>query len=102
MARGLSTEEGQTRRAAPDRLNDSRAPSVRRLHYPPPRQLVNNTAKTACFFFFSSRRRHTRCSRDWSSDGVLFRSQPTMTIMALAFRAADRITALAKRGELGA
>src|SRR5687768_17651586 len=25
-------------------------------------------------FFFSSRRRHTRCSRDWSSDGVLFRS----------------------------
>src|SRR4030043_693455 len=22
----------------------------------------------ACFFFFSSRRRHTRCSRDWSSD----------------------------------
>src|SRR6266436_4880188 len=23
---------------------------------------------TICFFFFSSRRRHTRCSRDWSSD----------------------------------
>src|SRR2546429_9954876 len=23
---------------------------------------------TLCFFFFSSRRRHTRCSRDWSSD----------------------------------
>src|SRR5205809_2654532 len=22
----------------------------------------------ACVFFFSSRRRHTRCSRDWSSD----------------------------------
>src|SRR5687768_18336337 len=22
----------------------------------------------AIFFFFSSRRRHTRCSRDWSSD----------------------------------
>src|SRR5216684_2081983 len=22
----------------------------------------------SCFFFFSSRRRHTRCSRDWSSD----------------------------------
>src|SRR6266436_3082113 len=21
-----------------------------------------------CWFFFSSRRRHTRCSRDWSSD----------------------------------
>src|SRR2546429_4482344 len=23
---------------------------------------------SSCFFFFSSRRRHTRCSRDWSSD----------------------------------
>src|SRR2546422_10715350 len=23
---------------------------------------------SVCFFFFSSRRRHTRCSRDWSSD----------------------------------
>jgi hypothetical protein len=28
------------------------------------------------------------------------RSQPTMTSEALAFRAADHITALAKRGEL--
>src|SRR2546427_892552 len=27
------------------------------------------------FFFFSSRRRHTRFDCDWSSDGVLFRSQ---------------------------
>src|SRR4030042_853808 len=26
------------------------------------------------FFFVSSRRRHTRCSRDWSSERVLFRS----------------------------
>src|SRR5256884_4377524 len=24
-----------------------------------------------CVFFFSSRSRHTRCSRDWSSDGAL-------------------------------
>src|SRR5687768_17819671 len=24
--------------------------------------------KDICFYFFSSRRRHTRCSRDWSSD----------------------------------
>src|SRR2546429_9462205 len=23
---------------------------------------------SSCVFFFSSRRRHTRCSRDWSSD----------------------------------
>src|SRR5687768_18613035 len=26
------------------------------------------TFVTAFYFFFSSRRRHTRCSRDWSSD----------------------------------
>src|SRR2546429_3389516 len=26
------------------------------------------TTRTLWFFFFSSRRRHTRCSRDWSSD----------------------------------
>src|SRR5256884_4901276 len=27
-----------------------------------------NAAADVRFFFFSSRRRHTRCSRDWSSD----------------------------------
>src|SRR2546422_8083541 len=26
------------------------------------------STSSCCFFFFSSRRRHTRCSRDWSSD----------------------------------
>src|SRR2546429_6856203 len=26
------------------------------------------TSYYTCFFFFTSRRRHTRCSRDWSSD----------------------------------
>src|SRR2546429_4840750 len=26
------------------------------------------TCNIVTFFFFSSRRRHTRCSRDWSSD----------------------------------
>src|SRR2546429_5153958 len=26
------------------------------------------SAELLCVFFFSSRRRHTRCSRDWSSD----------------------------------
>src|SRR5690606_29200423 len=34
-----------------------------------------------CFFFFSSRRRHTRFSRDWSSD-VLFRSDFYGSIIA--------------------
>lgn len=37
---------------------------------------------------------------DGSSFVTSGRGQPTMTIMALAFRAADRITALAKRGEI--
>src|SRR2546422_6075094 len=27
-----------------------------------------NAYVRSCLFFFSSRRRHTRCSRDWSSD----------------------------------
>src|SRR2546422_8152301 len=34
------------------------------------------------FFFFSSRRRHTRCSRDWSSDvcsSDLSHTRPTIT-----------------------
>src|SRR6266436_5474304 len=40
-------------------------------------------------FFFSSRRRHTRCSRDWSSDVcssdlALLRDQPLSTVAGLA------------------
>src|SRR2546429_5182775 len=31
-------------------------------------QVVVNNDVWGVFFFFSSRRRHTRCSRDWSSD----------------------------------
>ena len=38
---------------------------------------------------------------DGSSFVTSGRGQPTMTIQALAFRAADRIVRLAKRGELG-
>jgi choline dehydrogenase-like flavoprotein len=37
---------------------------------------------------------------DGSSFVTSGRGQPTMTIMALAFRAADRMTAMAKRGEI--
>src|SRR6478752_9015080 len=29
---------------------------------------IESNQRTIYFFFFSSRRRHTRCSRDWSSD----------------------------------
>jgi len=39
---------------------------------------------------------------DGSSFVTSGRGQPTMTIEALAFRAADRITALAKRGDISA
>src|SRR5438067_8943397 len=39
---------------------------------------------------------------DGSSLVTSGRGQPTMTIEALAFRAADRITGLAKGGEIGA
>jgi choline dehydrogenase-like flavoprotein len=39
---------------------------------------------------------------DGSSLVTSGRGQPTMTIQALAYRAADRIAALAKRGDLGA
>src|SRR2546429_1648593 len=30
--------------------------------------IINSVWRSLVFFFFSSRRRHTRCSRDWSSD----------------------------------
>src|SRR2546422_2805885 len=30
--------------------------------------VVSQSVVPVVFFFFSSRRRHTRCSRDWSSD----------------------------------
>src|SRR3989449_6963071 len=36
------------------------------------------------FFFFSSRRRHTRCSRDWSSD-VCSSDLATLRALAAAF-----------------
>src|SRR3989449_4278539 len=44
------------------------------------------------FFFFSSRRRHTRCSRDWSSDvcsSDLFKGTGNMEVI-LDRRIADR------------
>src|SRR5205809_3514833 len=30
--------------------------------------MSSGAVRVVCIFFFSSRRRHTRCSRDWSSD----------------------------------
>src|SRR5687768_13990326 len=35
---------------------------------PPEQEVVDAGVATTAVFFFSSRRRHTRCSRDWSSD----------------------------------
>src|SRR2546422_6998750 len=37
------------------------------------------------FFFFSSRRRHTRCSRDWSSDVCSSDLSPMATRLVLLF-----------------
>src|SRR2546422_10845465 len=44
------------------------------------------------FFFFSSRRRHTRCSRDWSSD-VCSSDLPSHEMLAMAL-AEDRFETL--------
>src|SRR6266436_6151999 len=43
-----------------------------------------------CFFFFSSRRRHTRCSRDWSSD-VCSSDLPRPVIVAARDAEADAL-----------
>src|SRR3989449_8479092 len=48
------------------------------------------------FFFFSSRRRHTRCSRDWSSD-VCSSDLQGMAVVSLRYFNASGATA--ERGE---
>src|SRR2546422_11778026 len=40
----------------------------------------------SCFFFFSSRRRHTRCSRDWSSDVCSSDLEPLGRLAAVSAR----------------
>src|SRR5205809_3944889 len=42
-------------------------------------------------FFFSSRRRHTRCSRDWSSD--VCSSDLSVAMMAMTTRSSIRVKA---------
>src|SRR2546429_9920171 len=42
------------------------------------------------FFFFSSRRRHTRCSRDWSSDVCSSDLERITEDMKSAMRAGDK------------
>src|SRR2546422_7731695 len=66
-----------------------------------------------CFFFFSSRRRHTRCSRDWSSDvcssdlashlvrqmaGFFVRCQLVVIFSALLPMSAPHLFAISERG----
>src|SRR2546422_1553161 len=48
------------------------------------------------FFFFSSRRRHTRCSRDWSSDVcssdlVAYRGEETSLRLVCGFLTTQRV-----------
>src|SRR2546429_1918428 len=66
----------------------------------PENQTNRGIIRTSTFLFFSSRRRHTRCSRDWSSDvalPILFRQNMTTITFALAraigreFKAGDEI-----------
>src|SRR2546422_6764386 len=55
------------------------------------------------FFFFSSRRRHTRCSRDWSSDvcsSDLLRAQPLELLLDVRPLAADAFETLLVVSEL--
>src|SRR6266436_2245185 len=47
------------------------------------------------FFFFSSRRRHTRCSRDWSSDVC----SSDLTLFATVFNAVDGVGANVGQGQ---
>src|SRR5205809_3663728 len=47
-----------------------------------------------CFFFFSSRRRHTRCSRDWSSDVC------SSDLTELSVGTAEQLQAALGRGDI--
>src|SRR5256884_2618075 len=64
---------------------------------------LNIISRSLCFFFFfSSRRRHTRCSRDWSSDvcssdlplgvGHVTDAERVFSYRALRFARADTIS----------
>src|SRR2546429_4593028 len=51
------------------------------------RSLTERNHLLVIFFFFSSRRRHTRCSRDWSSDvcsSDLEHRQPDLAVLEAA------------------
>src|SRR5687768_11289719 len=49
-------------------------------------------------FFFSSRRRHTRCSRDWSSDVCSSDLSDVSTIMGTAQASGIALVVAARRG----
>src|SRR6266550_5264651 len=58
-------------------------------------------------FFFSSRRRHTRCSRDWSSDVCssdlgerVGKAKPTVSNRLRLLELPDDLLGLVERGEL--
>src|SRR2546429_2807927 len=54
---------------------------------------LSNLSVCVVFFFFSSRRRHTRCSRDWSSD--VCSSDLRAPLPASAARAVPRLNSIA-------
>src|SRR2546422_3502393 len=53
------------------------------------------------FFFFSSRRRHTRCSRDWSSDVCSSDLAAMQAALAIVARVAEHKTTVLITGESG-
>src|SRR3989449_8810017 len=55
------------------------------------------------FFFFSSRRRHTRCSRDWSSDVCSSDLCPVFTLHKSASKQAviDQVNKECRTAEIG-
>src|SRR2546422_5584804 len=53
--------------------------------------MTDQSPASSIFFFFSSRRRHTRCSRDWSSDVCSSDLQPLVALGELAPQARQRL-----------
>src|SRR2546422_8514928 len=49
--------------------------------------VLHHSSRFCFFFFFSSRRRHTRCSRDWSSDVCSSDLAATVAAVERGFRA---------------
>src|SRR5256884_4451900 len=69
-----------------------------------PNDLVSSNVprpRSLCVFFFSSRRRHTRCSRDWSSDVCSSDLCPLFVVIALAIKLTSKGSIVFKQERVG-